>query len=276
MKLLHKFVVELEKEVEETSVKNENGQEITVKTKVKKKVPYTIALKKLARRENDDFRLFYGAQIKRAIEAGLLTKAVVLNRHIDGAGGLMSKETAKHLANLSVEIENLRNRLVELGVVNENDTEKSKRQNDLLAKYVSMQQEMQAIESSNQAVFENTAETYAQERSNLWLIFNQTYLENGEKYEPVFKGNNFLEKEDYYFDLEEKEDPLYLAARGKLVLYWGFYSTGQINTPEDFAKLEERLKEQEKEEQVEDTVEKASQPENSTVAPVVTNEVVTS
>jgi hypothetical protein len=250
MKLLHKFTVELEKEVEETSVKNENGQEITVKTKVKKKVPYTIAMKKLARRENDDFRLFYGAQIKRAIEAGLLTKAVVLNRHIDGAGGLMSKETAKHLANLSVEIENLRNRLVELGMVNENDTEKAQRQNDLLAKYVSTQQEMQAIESSNQAVFENTAETYAQERSNLWLIFNQTYIENGEKHEPMFKGNGFMEKEDYYFDLEEKEDPLYIAARGKLVLYWGLYSTGQVNTSEDFVKLDERLKSQEKEDEV--------------------------
>lgn len=276
MKLLHKFVVELEKEVEETSVKNENGQEITVKTKVKKKVPYTIALKKLARRENDDFRLFYGAQIKRAIEAGLLTKAVVLNRHIDGAGGLMSKETAKHLANLSVEIENLRNRLVELGVVNENDTEKSKRQSDLLAKYVSTQQEMQAIESSNQAVFENTAETYAQERSNLWLIFNQTYIENGDKYEQMFKGNGFIEKEDYYFDLEEKEDALYLAARGKLVLYWGLYSTGQINSPEDFVRLDQRLKEQEKEELAENTSESGSQPEIPTTAAVPTNEVVAS
>lgn len=247
MKLLHKFTIDLEKEVEKTETKNEGGQEITVKTKVKEKVPHVIAMKRLARRENDDFRLFYGSQIKRAIEAGLLTKAVVLNKHIDGTGGLMSKETAKRLGDLELQISSLRNKLTEMGIISESETEKTARQGDLITKLIEAQQEMQAIEASNQAVFQNTAETYAQERSNLWLIFHQSYLESNGKYDSIFKGKDFLEKEDYYFDLEEKDDPLYLAVRDRLVLYWGLYSVGTVSTPEDFARIDARLREQDEE-----------------------------
>ena len=51
MKHLHKFVINIEKEVEKTEVKQENGQEITVKTKVKEQVPHTFILKKPGRGE---------------------------------------------------------------------------------------------------------------------------------------------------------------------------------------------------------------------------------
>jgi hypothetical protein len=78
------------------------------------------------------------------------------------------------------------------------------------------------------------------------LIFNQTYLEIGpNKYEAFFKGKNFEEKEMFYFDMEDKEDPLYIAARNKIVLYWGLFSLNQATTPEDFAKVDERIKEDE-------------------------------
>lgn len=241
MKKLHEFKVTVLTEVEKTEVKNENGQEITVKTKVKEETPYFIVMKQPARKENDEFRLFYGKQIKRAIDAGLMTKAVLVNKHIDGAGALISKETARRIADLTINIESIRNDLIQMGEVPEDEIVKKQKQVDLLARLVESQREIQAIESSNQIIFQNTAESYAQERANLWLIFNQTYYKTDENGEPValFKGSNFDEKENAHFDLEEKADPLYVAARDKLALFWSMYSVGRASTPEDFKKIEE-------------------------------------
>jgi hypothetical protein len=241
MKKLHEFKISIETEVEKTEVKNENEQEITVKTKVKEPVFYNIFLKQPARGENDKFRLFYGSQIKRAIDAGLISKSVLVNKHIDGAGALLSQETAKRIASLTIEAEKIRNELIELGSVENESDEKKKKQSDSLSILVDIQRELQAIETSNQAIFQNTAESYAQERGNLWLIFYQTYIEKDGKYEQFFKGNSFEEKENYYFDLEEKSDPVYIAAKSKLALFWGLYSAGRISTPEEFEQVEKEF-----------------------------------
>jgi hypothetical protein len=241
MKKLYEFKVTVNTEVEKTEVKNENGQEITVKSKVNEPVEYNIVLKTPARKETDNFRLFYGGQIKRAIDAGLMTKAVLVNKHIDGAGALLSKETAKRIAELTLLIEQIRTSIVGLGAVGDGDVEKTTLQTELLGKLVDAQRELQAIENSNQVIFQNTAESYAQERSNLWLIFNQTYVEKDGAINPMFKGNNFDEKEESYFNLEENGDKVYVAARDKLALYWGLYSVGRISTKEDFEELEKQF-----------------------------------
>lgn len=243
-KPLFTFEVSIEKEVEKIETKVENGQEITVKSKVKENVPYKIIMKRPARRENDDLRLFYGAQMAKAIRGNLLTKAILVNNHIDGAGALLSKETAKRVAFLYEKTEALRQELVRLGVQKEDS--KKKAQEDALLELLESQRELQAIESSNQAVFSNTAESYAQEKANMWLILNQTYIEKDNKIEPFFKGDDFLKKEDYCFDLEDNEDPLFNVSREKLALYWGMYALNRANSPEDFLLLEEELSKQTK------------------------------
>lgn len=242
-KPLFSFEVLVEKEVEKTETKTENGQEITVKSKSIEKVPVNIVLKRPARRENDELRLFYGEQLSKAIERGLLTKAILINKHIDGAGALLSKETAKRISNLYEKIEALKYDLVKLGIT-EDSEDKKKKQEDYLLELMDSQRELQAIESSSQAVFSNTAEAYAQERSNMWLILNQTYIDQNGRHEAFFKGKTFLEKEDSCFDLEESDDKLFNAAREKLALYWGMYSLNRANSPEDFKLLEEELNKQ--------------------------------
>jgi hypothetical protein len=237
MKELYRFKTTIKQSVEKTEVKNENGQEITVKSKVEEPIEYNIILKKLARGETDAFRLFYGSQLKKAIDAGLITKAVLINKHIDGAGALLSKETAKRIAELNINIEKVRDDLVFLGETGE-DQEKIDKQTELLAKLVDNQRELQAIENSNQVIFQNTAENYAQERANLWLIFNLTFVEKDGKVEPLFKGASFQEKEESYFDLEEKQDPLYNSVAAKIAIFWGFYGSNRASTKEDFEKIE--------------------------------------
>jgi hypothetical protein len=164
-----------------------------------------------------------------------------VNKHIDGAGALISKETARRIADLTIGIEKLRNDLIEMGDVPDTEIQKKEKQVSILGQLVESQREIQAIESSNQIIFQNTAEAYAQERANLWLIFNQTYYKTSEKGETevLFKGASFEEKEAYHFDLEEKAEPLYVAARDRLALFWSMYTVGRASTPEEFKKIEE-------------------------------------
>jgi hypothetical protein len=243
MKYLYSFQVLTESEVEKTSSStNELGQEVVTKSKEIVKTPITIKLKKPVRNENDDLRLFYGSQIKKAVDNGLLTKGVLVNKHIDGAGALLSKETAKRIADLSNKIDESRNKLVKLGKTEDN-AEKQKEQEDLLYNLLEAQRELNAIESSNQVIFSNTVEAYAQEKASMWLILNQTFVEKDNKVEPMFKGKNFEEKESHAFDLEENKDIIFDLAKGKLTLFWGFYALGKAVTEEDFKELEKEYEE---------------------------------
>lgn len=263
MKELYRFDVSIEKTVDEVNVKTEGGQVITTQSKVKKLIPHTFVLKRPARGELDSLRLFIGSQINRAITNGMLTKAVLVNKHIDGAGALLSTETAKRIIALSERIDLNRNELVRIGSATTEDTKQ--KQEEFLLKIIEDQKELQAIESSNQAIFSNTAESYAQERGNIWLILNQTYIIQNNKPEPFFKGKNFEEKENSYFDLEEADDPLLLASREKLALYWGLFSLGEANTPEEFQQIEQKLNDYASRKDGQESTAKNGEPEAPTV-----------
>lgn len=242
MKILHKFTVELEKEVEKTEVSVVDGKEQKLIKKEVTKVPHKVVLKNLGRGEKDSFKLFYGAQIKRALNHGMISRAVLINNHIDGTGALISKETVKRMVELENAATQCQNDLIALGVV-DGDENKEAIQRDLLVKMIDAKRELQAIEVSNQTIFNNTAENYAQERANFWLVFNQSYVETApDKYEPIFKGSNYEEKEASCTDLEDKNDPLFLAAVDRLTYFWAMYFLGKLSTPEEFQAEEDRLK----------------------------------
>jgi hypothetical protein len=243
MKKLYEFTIYTEGEVDKIEKKTENGQEITVKTRIKDKIPHKFVLKQLARRENDEFRLFYGAQIKRGIDAGLLTEGVLMNKHIEGTGGLLSQETVKRVIYLNKKIDEVRDQLFKLRAAEPSEDRENK-EIDLFSEFSNLNSELQSIHNSSQAIFGNTAEAYAKEKSNLWMILFQTYIDKDGKIEPYFKGKDYSEKEDFLFDLEDNNDVLFEALRTKLLVLWSNYSTGQVSKPEDFAKLEKTLDEE--------------------------------
>lgn len=245
MKELHRFVVKLAKEIDKTEEVDIGGQKVKQTRKVTEDVPHTFVLKKPSRSESDSLRLFYGATMKKAVDAGLITKAVLVSKHIDGAGALLSKETAKRIAELTLSVETIKNDIVQLGVV-EDDVAKKATQSEYLSKFVDAQRELQAIESSNSVIFNNTAEVYAQEKSNLWLILNQTYIEVNGQLVQYFKGAKFEDKEVYLESLEDGSDALHLKAANWLATFWGYYAVGAASSPEQFAALEAEItKEQE-------------------------------
>ncbi len=242
MKTLHKFTVPFieKRNKPETIVKD--GQPYTGNVEVDETVNYTFILKPLSRSETDSARLFNGACLKRAIDAGMITKAVLVQKHIDGNGSLISKETARRIVELNQEIQAIKDLVQELGPTNK-DKEKEEKQTDYLMKLDDLVRELRAIEGSNKVVFNSTAENYASERSNLWIMLNQTYVERNGKPEPFFGPGKFEEKELQLEKFEEDGDKLYFAAAEKLSVYWGYYLGGLVNTPEDFVELDKRLAE---------------------------------
>lgn len=250
MKKLHTFKVSIPQEVEKTDTVTREGQQIKETRKVTENVDYTFVLKQLSRSETDSARLFNGASLKRAIDAGLITNAVLVQKHIDGNGSLISKDTAKRIISLNEEIQSIKDQIISLGLTKD-DSEKQEIQTKLLVRFEEATRELRAIEGSNQAVFGSTAEKYANERSNLWIMLNQTYIEKGGKPEPYFKGKDFDEKEKFLEGLEENNDILYFAAAEKISTYWGYYLSGLVTNEEQFKALDEELlkSEQEKKEE---------------------------
>lgn len=244
MKELYRFNIEIDQEVDEVKEETIEGKTIKTTEKVIKKVPSTFILKKPSRHETDELRLFYGASIKRASDKGLFTKAALISKHINSVGSLLSQETAKRISEL-VQLENkLQNELTVVNIEKNEGVDNKK----ILNQLIDVKTELQAIESSNGSIFGNTAESYASERTCLWLILHQTYIEKAGKPESYFKGEDFEKRDEFLNSLEEGEDKLYKAAGRKINSFWAYYSGGLIRfgqEKEDFKKVEDFLDKEE-------------------------------
>jgi hypothetical protein len=242
-KILHSFVVNLDKEVEKTETRTENGQEITVKTKVKEPVPHTIVFKEPTRREKQELSLFYGTSYNEALDKKLWPKILVVQKYLKDPTSPLSQNEDRNLSALYSQLDSLRNDHLRLSTLPESDEQKTKLK-EVTMQYIAVRQRAEDIESAYSSLFAHTAENYAQDQAIQWEIFNLFYLQTGDKYEPLFKGANFEEKQTYMFDLEDKNDELYFASINKMSLYAGLYFMGRAVTPDDFKKLEEELAKQ--------------------------------
>lgn len=273
MKKLHSFEIKQEKEVEKVDVRQENGQEITVKTKVKEEVPIEIVLKEPSRRERQELSLFYGVAYNDALEKRLLPRVLLVQKFLKDANSPLSQDEDKNLAQMYQKLESLSNDYMRANALPESDEQK-KRKDQLLKDFLGLQKKATDIETSYRSLFAHTAENYAQNKAITWLVLNLSYIANGNDFTPIFKGKDYDEKETYLFDLEDKEDPIYFKSVDKLSTYWTLYFLGQATSAEDFKKIEEQLlkelKEQEEANKKEEEEAKSEEVKSeSTPEPVV-------
>ena len=131
---------------------------------------------------------------------------------------------------------------VEKGKKTKGDEEKSK---GLINKIAESRREIIDIETSYASLFNHTADVKAQNRVIMWYVLNLTYIARGEEdSELFFEGETFEEKESYYYDLDEKNDPLYSLIQSKIATfmsYWYFASSGL--SQEDFDQLNTDIEE---------------------------------
>jgi len=158
----------------------------------------------------EEAEFFYGQQYNDYINAGYLTRSM-LSKKIGDVGGSSSKLSQELLS--KVFLENLEAaRTIEFYEGQKNlDSDQKKRLEQAKKDFASTQKQINEFEEFNRSQFSQTAEAKSEQRLMEWFIFNFSYYEESldDKKElfPIFMGDDFQEKRDYYLALcEEEED----------------------------------------------------------------------
>lgn len=237
IKILHEWTIIQKKTVNETSSEVINGQTVQVTRPVEKDIPTKMALKSPTRRELRAAELHYGKEFNRYVTLGFLPRSILVNKHLDLTGGVLSQKERGQASKLAEKHAQLESDLVRS--INEPEEVKAK----IRAELVAIRTEMSDINSANEAVFNHTAEAKAQSSLNNWFIYHLILIDEAGKWAPYFKGETFETKEEFMWKLEESNDPFFTLAVDKIATYIQMFNMG-ANTPEQFKALEEELAKQ--------------------------------
>ncbi len=241
-KTLHSFIISIDKEVTETSTREEGGQTITVTSKVTKPIPHTVVLKEPSRREKQDLSLFQGVMYNEAITKGLLPKVVMQQKVGKDANSPLSGDEDKNVAAMNQRLQELSNDFMRLNANHEPDSDDLKaRKQRLLTEYTALYKRVEDLNTAYQSVYAYTAENYMQTKTLSWLTLFLTYIKPAPDANPspYFGSGDFVAREERSADLEDSGDALYKTMLEKLPTYWMLYLFGRANKPEDFIKVEE-------------------------------------
>jgi hypothetical protein len=244
LKLLYQFTVDEEKEVEkETSRKNSKTGEITItKKKVKEKVPIEVKIKKPSRRELEDAELQYTIEMSKCIKQGILTKAMLAKKYGD-TGGAFTEEGQKEYGQLYKQILEFQNEYIKLDSATDLDAKQKKRFEFVKEEIVKVKRELVQVESNLQGLFEHTADIRAQNKLLLWYTLHLTHIQNQEDEEPIhyFKGLDYEEKLEDYYDKEEENTELYQEIIKQVSTTLAFWFYNQASTQKEFEDIMEKV-----------------------------------
>lgn len=237
IKVLHEWEIAVEQEVEETTNENRDGQDVKVTKKVKKPIVSKLALKQPTRRELRSAELFYGTEYNKFVTMGFLPRSILINKHLDLTGGILSNKERDHIAKLTLRESELQQDLVR--AIHEPEVVRNK----IHAEIAGVRNEIVSLNSANESVFSQTAEVKAQNQLGQWFALNLIYVYRNSKWEQYFEGDSFDKKEEFLFKLEETNDVFYQKAIDKITTYIHFFNLG-ANRPEQFKAIDDELKKQ--------------------------------
>jgi hypothetical protein len=236
MKELFSYIVKINKEVEKTETKEENGQKITVTQKVKEDVPVKIIIKQPSRKNLEDAELQFSIEMSNCIKKGILTKGMLTKKYSD-TGGVLSEDDAKELVTLYNKITQLQNDLLRLTSKSDYDKEAEA---VIIDKITNLRMRMVQVESTYRALFDNTADNIAQNNVIRWFCLHMAHAQvipDG-NIEPMFKGTTTEQKLESLHQMDENEDELYAKAYRKLATFMSFWFFSKNAKREDFEKLD--------------------------------------
>jgi hypothetical protein len=249
---IYSFTFEKEEKVKRTETSNvqnpETGEteEVSVTKEVTDKVPYRVVMKQPTRRQIEEAELEFSVEMSNCIKKGVLTKAMLAKKYSD-TGGLLAEEDAKALTKMYVRYGELSQESEKLGIksstLNEKDTE---RMNDIAGEIATLRKDIVNVETSYSNLFNHTADVRAENKVIQWYILNLTFLQKSDEEDmtPLFAGNDFEQKLQTYYDMEEEGDELYDIVGGKIAALYSFwyYSSGAVGQA-DFEKLDNDIEE---------------------------------
>ena len=243
-KILYKFTIDkdVEKTVESIRKNKKTGEETITKRKVKKKEPVEVQIKRPNRRELEEAELEYSVEMSNCIKKGILTKAMLGKKYSD-TGGLFSEEDSNDYADMYKEALDMQNEYMRLDTVKKRTEAQEKRFDKLKSEISFNRKKIVEFESNFQSLFDHTADVKAQNKVLLWYCLHLTYVYNEEKdnFEPYFIGDTFEEKTEYYYELEEQDDPFYTELIQKASTTLAFWFFNQASNQEEFEELMDKV-----------------------------------
>jgi len=226
MNKLYKFKLSKSIEVEK---REERGEETVIK---KENVirPVSIILKKPSRREREEMETIEAIAFSRAVQQGIMTRAMMQKAYKD-TGGLYSKQEEKEIEKLYEDYEDLQKQIIDP------DSPTSEEDPDVLDKLMSLYLSIKNIENKELTVFENCAENKARDVKVQWAVINLLYVdesENGEGVpEPYFKEDSYEEKLEKLDELFESEDSFFVEMWNKVSLIFAYWIINNMEASEE-------------------------------------------
>jgi len=209
---------------------------------LKETVTKKFALLHPNRRLREDGELFYAAETSRFAKAGVLPKAA-WNTILSNGGGSISEKEREIYGTLLIRFRDASFELQSILIKNESErNEVEKNRSDVLIQELDdIRKEIQSFESSQIAIFENTAEAKARNRAILWWLLNMSYQKINEEYKPIFEGNSFEEKLNAYDFIEEaeKEDSFLLGVIRRFTYLITLWFLGRAETNTELKEMDE-------------------------------------
>ena len=241
LKKLFSFSILKEEEVEvKQETINEDKSIITKTTKEKQKIPKSFFLKYPNRDLRDDAELFHGMEFNRGIKNSLETNVQVVKRiENDNKEGIFSDKSQAKYIELYKELFAKNDKIQELNSKENKTEEETKELEQIKKDIVSLKVEVQSYENIKQNLFNNTAETRAQNKLFNWWIVHLAGLVNdkGEEKE-YFIGKNYKERMNDYDEIFEKSatDPFIRESLEKIATYTSLWFFGSVSNQEEFDK----------------------------------------
>ena len=248
---IYSFTFEKKEKVKQTEtkkIKNEETgeeEEVSVTKDVEEAVPYRLVMKQPTRRQIEDAELEFSVEMSKCVKKGILTKAMLAKKYSD-TGGLLPEEDAKALTKMYIRYGELTQEAERIRIKSSLSADDEKKINSISEEITELRKNIVDVETSYANLFNHTADVRAENKVIQWYILHLTYTQKNDSDElvPLFEGNDFNEKLERYYELEEDGDELYDIVGGKVAALFSFwyYSSGAVSTA-DFAKLDEDIEE---------------------------------
>ena len=177
---------------------------------------------------------------------GLLTRAMLAKQHLD-VGGSLTEEEKQRYAQLYVRLYEKQQAVQRFGL--KSPQERSNDENERLAKAVEelgvIRKELTDFEAVQASMFDHTADIKARNKTITWYLLHLTQVTEGDsddaEQRPLFSGETYDDKYESYMELDEVDDPVYLASIDKLSSLTTIWYMSGVSSQEDFDRLLEEI-----------------------------------
>ncbi len=229
---MHTFTVLLKKtEPETTTSVNEANETVSVTKDVVKEVPVELYIQNPSRPIKEEGDMFYSSVFSNCIRRGIFSEAM-LSKQFKEIGTTLSEEEKARYRSLIIRYYEVENDIARLSL-EKNEEDKKK----LIVEQNEIRDELIDFRTAQNALFNNTADTIARNKTILWYILFLSFCEEKGKPVSLFPGADYDEKIASYDKLEAEQGEVFSAAIEELTSFVTFWYLGLVKGTSDFLEL---------------------------------------